>query len=327
MELIDRYLHAVRGYLPAREQDVIRELADDIRSQLEDREATLGRPLNKAEVHAFLQQLGHPMVLAARFRPQRHVIGSAMFPFYWRTLIVALGVALLVNVVIAAVLVASGRSSTEIVATVFRFPLTVGITVFGWVTLIFALADWALARTKILVSWDPSSLPPVRSDAPRVSRIQVAAEIVGNAAFLAWLAAVPLHPWLLFGPAAAFLETGPTWDRFYVPLVALVTTSMALAVLNLIRPDWTRLRAIARIAGGVLGLILFSLMIDSGQFVSLKPTVSGPDYREAVEVLNVIVRIFLTVAWLTSAIDLVREGQRLWRAHRQVQVSEGGRGI
>ena len=45
MELLDRYLQAVRFWLPkAQQNDIIAELGDDIRSQIEDKESALGRP-------------------------------------------------------------------------------------------------------------------------------------------------------------------------------------------------------------------------------------------------------------------------------------------
>lgn len=46
--LIDRYLRAVREQLPRGQQDdIIGELSEDLRSQVEDREAELGRPRSR----------------------------------------------------------------------------------------------------------------------------------------------------------------------------------------------------------------------------------------------------------------------------------------
>ena len=112
MDLIERYLHAVKGHLPAKQQDdVIAELADDLRSRLDDREAELGRPLDEDEVVAILRQLGHPSHLAARYGSWQQLIGPALFPMYVHILKFAMGLALLVNVVLAAVLLAIGTSA------------------------------------------------------------------------------------------------------------------------------------------------------------------------------------------------------------------------
>ena len=49
MELLDRYLQTIRSYLPAEQKDdIIHELSENIRSQMEDKEAELGRPLTEA---------------------------------------------------------------------------------------------------------------------------------------------------------------------------------------------------------------------------------------------------------------------------------------
>jgi hypothetical protein len=50
MELIDSYLKAVGSYLPAAQRDdITKELAENIRSEIEDKETELGRPLTEAE--------------------------------------------------------------------------------------------------------------------------------------------------------------------------------------------------------------------------------------------------------------------------------------
>src|ERR1700719_827769 len=94
MELVDRYLKAVGTYLPADQRDdILRELSEDIRSQIEERESELARPLTEAEQEAILKQRGNPIRLAARYRQEdctvafgRQLIGTALFPFYIKVL-------------------------------------------------------------------------------------------------------------------------------------------------------------------------------------------------------------------------------------------------
>ena len=172
MDLIERYLHAVKGHLPLKQQDdVIAELAEDLRSRLDDREAELGRPLDEDEVVAILKQLGHPAHLAARYGSWQQLIGPALFPMYVHILKFALGLALLVNVVLAAVLLATGRPPGEALRGIVNFPFVTAIMVFGWVTIVFALIDAkvgpaALADVQsghkaLFDKWDPRTLPPV----------------------------------------------------------------------------------------------------------------------------------------------------------------------
>ncbi len=68
MELLDRYLEAVKKHLPwQRQDDIIAELRANLEAQLEEKEAALGRPLTQAEVEAWLKQLGSPMQMAAPY--------------------------------------------------------------------------------------------------------------------------------------------------------------------------------------------------------------------------------------------------------------------
>jgi hypothetical protein len=62
MELLDRYLKAVGTYLPADQRDdILRELSEDIRSEMEEKESELARPLTAAEQEAILKRHGNPI--------------------------------------------------------------------------------------------------------------------------------------------------------------------------------------------------------------------------------------------------------------------------
>src|ERR1700680_25472 len=84
MDLVDRYLQAVKFWLPnEQKQDIIAELSEDIRSQIEDKESELGRRLSDPEVETILKKGGPPLLVAQRYLPQRYLIGPALFPMYW----------------------------------------------------------------------------------------------------------------------------------------------------------------------------------------------------------------------------------------------------
>ena len=64
-DLIARYLSAVGFWLPrAQRQDILAELSADIQSQIEDREASLGRSLTLPELEELLRQRGAPILVA-----------------------------------------------------------------------------------------------------------------------------------------------------------------------------------------------------------------------------------------------------------------------
>ena len=84
MDLVNEYLRAVAALLPtAQRVDIVAELRDTILTRLEEREVELGRPLNGDEVEAQLREVGHPVVIAARYSdgPQ-HAVGPTVYP-YW----------------------------------------------------------------------------------------------------------------------------------------------------------------------------------------------------------------------------------------------------
>jgi hypothetical protein len=65
MDVVARYLKTVRsGLAGPQRDDIIRELSENLRSQVEDKESELGRPLSEAEVEAILKAHGHPLIVA-----------------------------------------------------------------------------------------------------------------------------------------------------------------------------------------------------------------------------------------------------------------------
>ena len=83
MELVDRYLQAVKFWLPREQQeDIARELSEDILSQVEEQERGLGRLMTPAEIEAVLKRRGRPFVVANGYLPQRQLIGPLLFPIY-----------------------------------------------------------------------------------------------------------------------------------------------------------------------------------------------------------------------------------------------------
>ena len=80
MQLLDRYLQAVRFFLPRRNQDIVRELSENLLSQIEDREESLGRPLSEDEQADLLRRHGHPMVSPASTARTRNSLDRRSSP-------------------------------------------------------------------------------------------------------------------------------------------------------------------------------------------------------------------------------------------------------
>ena len=83
MQLLERYLQAVKFWLPKEQkEDIIAELSEDIHSQIDEKEAELGRKLNEGELESILKQRGRPILVANSYLPQQHLIGPVLFPIY-----------------------------------------------------------------------------------------------------------------------------------------------------------------------------------------------------------------------------------------------------
>jgi hypothetical protein len=178
MELLDRYLQAVRFWLPRKQQDdIIAELGDDLRSQVEERESALGRPLNEDELVALLKQAGHPLWVAGRYQKQQALIGPVLFPLYSFVLkIVMLGYLgpWLVTWVVLTVFVPSHRAPNPALTLAggwASFCANVFV-LFGFVTLVFAVLERFQSAVSALQQWDPRKLPRMAHRKERVSRVE-----------------------------------------------------------------------------------------------------------------------------------------------------------
>src|SRR5277367_5023318 len=94
MQLVDRYLQAVKRLLPkAQQEDILKELQANILSEMDEREAELGRALTDDEQSAILSRQGSPTLVASRYRQDQRtftfgnvIIGPMVFPLYIRIL-------------------------------------------------------------------------------------------------------------------------------------------------------------------------------------------------------------------------------------------------
>jgi hypothetical protein len=266
MELLDRYLQAVRFWLPkAQQQDIIAELSSDLHSQIDDREMELGRPLNDAELEVILRKCGSPILVASRYRPQTQLIGPALFPIYQFVLKLVLLWSL---VPVFVVIVGPGMilSATNRWGAFIQTISTLWTAVFvsaGIITLIFALLEHTEARLQMFDKWSLRSLPPAPKQEQPPSRTQTIFELICGLVGLLWLLALPQYPFLIFGPAAAFLKPAPMWHSFYMPIILLSLAGLVRQCVSLMRPQWTWLPPAARLLTTALTLIVLNFMINA----------------------------------------------------------------
>jgi hypothetical protein len=244
MTLLERYLRAVRFFLPRKHQDdIVRELYENISSDLEERAGALGRALHEAEVADILRRHGHPVIVAARYGPRQQLISPVVFPIYVLALKLGLGAALAVTVIVAVIGAAwRGGSVPYFVDAMLAYPNR-ALIVFAWTTIGFAVLDLANSRTQLKPDWDPRKIPDWMVGPGRPARLHDRAHAVVEVVFgilgLGWLLLVPTSPWLAMGPLAAVLDFAPVWGTWYVPLVAVAAANLSLDVYGLVRPTPT----------------------------------------------------------------------------------------
>lgn len=303
MELLDRYLQAVKFWLPRKQKDdIIAEHSDDIRSEISEKEAELSRPLNPSELETILKKRGRPILLAQRYLPQQQLIGPLLYPIYWLVLkIWALCYLVPWLLIWAGIEIWKGAYHHPFAALLngwgsFWLLLLSG---FAAITIVFAVIERVNARSQFLEEWDPRKLPAVR-DRLRIGRgnsvMQVAAGIV---AVFGWFY-IPYIPLYLHG--AVHLGFALVWRFVYWAAVLPLTVSIALGCVNLFRPRWTARRALIQLAIDGVHLILAVLLAAAGN--SVKVFIQGvPPVTNAQ--IEVWLRLTLVASCAIAAIILL----------------------
>jgi hypothetical protein len=161
MDLIDRYLNAVAAQLPQDERDdIIAELRDLILSRFEAKEEALGRALTDDEKEAILHEIGHPLVVAARYRKgPDSLIGPELFP-YW---LFAVKAGLLLMAAVQAIvlfinLVSGPADAGQSIGQAINGFINSGLTLVGVVTLIGAVMEHMGYRPGWMSKWKVNEL-------------------------------------------------------------------------------------------------------------------------------------------------------------------------
>lgn len=331
MEILERYLQAIRKFLPwQRQDDIIAELRANLEAQIEDAESEHGRTLTKAELDALLKKMGSPIFVAMRYQPQRYVIGPRFYPMYWYVLRLAMLWAALVLVIVNAVQIAAGQAdpnvSKAIAQAVFQAPFTL-LTVAAWITLAFAGIEYVTEHYPEVCksheylggNWSIDSLPALEKTAvkggSRRSYAKAVAETVFGFLFLAWLLLVPKYPVLMFGPGVFAIDALPytlahSWWTFYWIIIGLNGMQLAWNCIDLLRDGWQLANPLKHIAVKSLSVTALAVLLGtSGKvYVVLKnPATDLPQYGEALNSINRGIQLSVSIMVAIVAVQLAWE--------------------
>ncbi|MES2043728.1 MAG: hypothetical protein V4475_07610 [Pseudomonadota bacterium] len=315
MDLIDRYLAAIARRLPTdKATDIVAEIHDDLLSRIEAREDALGRPLDRREVSALIKDMGHPLIVAARYRPAQYLIGPDAFPFFLATLrivamflVVALAVGAAANVVFghAPVVRAVAQSVTGLFSS--------AMLALGTVVAIFYALERGGFPADHLRKWRPEQLPETRDRQPSTwgSAFEVA---VGLYAILWWCGLAPL-PLLHTNVKGLTLTPDPFWVTLWWPVLALMVARLIYNLVQWLRPRWKVARGALSVATAIGGLALLAVIHQAGHWITLRSaTMPAHELVELDEAVNLGLRVAIVVVAVAWVLQCLKELWQLTRA-------------
>jgi hypothetical protein len=316
MDLIDRYLNAIRRNLPRdRADDIAAELRDLVASRVEDREQALGRALTPEEAKALLREFGHPLIVAARYRRQQWLIGPDVFPFYLSVLRIVLSiVAVVVGVTAVANLLFNHLGAVAALGEALASLWMSALISAAIVTIVFALLERTGFPADHVRAWNPAQLPDARD--PQPGPWESAIEVAFSIAVLIWWSGLVRLPFSAGGPGFR-IESAPVFTDLYWPIFALIAARLVHNLVQWLRPRWRRTRVALAALTTVGGLALLAILYRAGQWAAVVPT--GMDAHQAAALqtsLNLALRIAIVVTAIIWMLQFVRGLYRVSRGVR-----------
>jgi hypothetical protein len=338
-DLLDRYLQAVGFWLPkAQQQDIIAELSEDLHSQIEDKEAALGRSLNETEIDDILKQRGRPVLVANRYLPQRSLIGPVLFPIY--LFVVKIVAAFyLVPWVLVWIGMMSFSSSYRAQHTSGGWLDAIGAGWSAWwlnaffalgtVTLVFVILEQVQARSRFLEDWNPRKLPPVRNP-NQIPRSGSLIEVAANLGFGIWWVNIMImsdimSTRVILDRPEIRIVLSPVWRYFFWGFLLLAVINTAVAGVNLARPYWTVLRASFRLATNGAASALFCWMMKASVLAEISGAhISAARALEVTNAINLGMGKVFPVVLATGVVIALVDVRRILRARNAVPVQLKG---
>jgi hypothetical protein len=265
MNMLDRYLYAVQQALPKSEQrdDIIAEIGDELQSQIDERQAQLGRPLTGDEEAAIIKAYGHPRLVAGRYAKVPYLIGPELLPFYWYVLRFTLTIGLTI-IIVGGALIAVAAKNMQYFFDGINAAWSSLFYIAGVVTIIFAVYERVRANTPldaaIASRWDPRRLPapPGPGALEPVSPFESAAGFLCSTITLLVLVNVQiLLNWLsvaILGPLGIQINV-VSWLPLYAAAIVAAIAIATIDVIAFLRPSITPIRIWVQIGANVVILI------------------------------------------------------------------------
>jgi len=330
MDLIDRYVQRVRFFLPKPQRDdIARELAADLRAEVQDQEAALGHPLGAGEISGILKRWGHPILVSGRYQTERYLIGPALFPVYWFVLkLVTLCYLLPWLLVWIGIMILSPDYRAAHQGIAVLQPLgtwwSLVIGAIGITTLVFAVLERSQAR--LFERWDPQGLPAV-ANKNAISRFSSVVEVVVGSLFVLWWTGYLQFP-VRTGHEGDLEVTFTAWfAAFFWPVLAQSAVNVLLSCTSLFRPWWTIPRALVRLGTNVAAVVIAALMLRAGPWIEIRhlnPPGAASDGLARLANSG-IYWLFLGIGVVSFLVVVFEDVRRLHRLFTEQPSAESGR--
>ncbi len=333
MEIIERYLQAVRLYLPVNaaanpknstnnNDDIIRELKDSLLSQVEEIEAAQNRQLTNNEIGAILKTSGHPMVAAARYGQQKYLIGPRMYPFWWMSIRAMLVVFAAIYGALAGVALLSERSIVQAVLQGGNNFIHAAAFFGAIITLVFWGVERRNGTLSFIENWQPNALVASKPGF-EISRFNSISELIATAVFtLWWLGAVnfPATYWHHGAPVGFSLSAG--WQSFWSVILAVAIAEIVFAATNIVWPYWTKPRLILRVVLSAIAVVALIAPMHQAVLITLVGDGLAAKTEKISMILNHSMKVVLILAACVYAVNLVESIVRLVRLARLNRTSK-----
>ncbi|MBW2623463.1 MAG: hypothetical protein JRD68_11210 [Deltaproteobacteria bacterium] len=299
MNWLERYVAAVKRYLPSKiRDDVGEELLSLLEEKVEAAEETKGEPVKETEILAMLKSYGHPLQVASSYRSRQVLISETLFPLYKQVLkYIFLGSISLLLIV--SLVSASGHNEwgqTRFFPDVFNGVWSATLQVIGLISLCFYFLDGIVSKIDLFGKWDPHKLAPVFARGDDVPLGSTIWNLILGVLWFGGLTAITneFSRDIFIGQSDSQLASLIFWLKIQV------TFALILTVVNLYKPYWTRAKLLFSafltflfVPIAVKGLLIQDII---GQFVSLiGNTVDMDQVSMRLDLVNLIIRIPMVI--------------------------------
>ncbi len=321
MNLIDRYLHEVRRYLPGKNrEDILAEIRSHLTDTLEER--VKGEPTEE-DMAALLKEMGSPRTLAASYPGgEQYLVGPQLYPFFSMVAGIVLAAVLGAQLLAVGVGIWMGEVKFNFWETFAQLVNSIPASL-GWVVIVFMILQKRGVRPQVdEADWDPKMLPVIENE-EEIKKGEKIFGIAGGSLILALLAAFSDKIGIVIFPGGTFYPN-PVLQQL-LPWVCLsLLGSIALDIYLLWQGHWSMGSRIARIGVNLISITVLALLVQghtawltahgsNGFFITLENlSLATPESFQnmgmaAFNLAFVVALVVISIETIVLLVKLVRE--------------------